>query len=183
MFDLEDLTKKGKACGFTHVAYLDADTIQLMPDVRQMCASNSCHMYGANWCCPPGIGDLSECEKKIRQYKKGILVQTVGELEDELDGETMMETEAEHKKHFDKMHELLRTIYPHLLACGAGTCTRCKKCTYPDAPCRFPDELHHSIEGYGFIVLELSRMAGIKYINGQSTATFFGAVLYDEREK
>ena len=101
MFDLEDLTKKGKACGFTHVAYLDADTIQLMPDVRQMCASNSCHMYGANWCCPTGIGDLSECEKKIRQYKKGILVQTVGELEDELDGETMMETEAEHKKHFE----------------------------------------------------------------------------------
>ncbi|MBQ9912152.1 MAG: hypothetical protein IJM49_03895 [Firmicutes bacterium] len=46
--------------------------------------------------------------------------------------------------------------------------------------CRFPDELQPSIEGYGLYVLELARLAGIRYNNGQSTVTFFGAVVYSE---
>lgn len=39
-------------------------------------------------------------QKKIEKYREGIIVQTVGKLEDPLDGETMMETEAVHKQNF-----------------------------------------------------------------------------------
>ena len=179
MFSLEEIAGIGKECGFTYVAPLDADTIELNTDVRKMCESNSCGMYGANWCCPPGMGDLGVCEEKIRKYKRGVLVQTVGELEDELDGETMMETEAAHKKHFDAMHRRLLEIYPGLLACGAGTCTRCKKCTYPDAPCRFPDKLHPSIESYGVEVNVLARSAHVRYNNGPNTVTFFSCIFFN----
>ena len=49
--------------------------------------------------CPPGCGSLEECEAKVRQYRYGIIVQTVGELEDAFDGEGMMETEARHKEY------------------------------------------------------------------------------------
>ena len=132
--NLEELKKTGEECGFTHVGGLDVSTIRLMPEVREMCAKNTCGMYGRNWCCPPGSGSLEECEKKIRQYTKGILVQTVGELEDALDGEAMMETEQQHKEHFYSMQKILEEKYPGMLAIGSGTCTRCKKCTYPDAP-------------------------------------------------
>ena len=43
---------------------------------------------------------LRNVEAKVRQYKYGIIVQTVGELEDIFDGEGMMETEARHKEYF-----------------------------------------------------------------------------------
>ena len=65
----------------------------------------------------------------------------------------------------------------YLLLSNEG-CKRCEKCTYPDAPCRFPDKLFHSLEGYGFIVSELAKMAGISYINGENTVTYFGAVMF-----
>ncbi len=68
---------------------------------------------------------------RSNQYQAGILVQTVGELEDSMDGETMMETEALHKQNFYAMEKLLRETYPDMLAIGAGCCTKCETCTYP----------------------------------------------------
>ena len=106
-----------------------------------MCASDTCHKYNKCWSCPPGCGSLEECEKRVRNYKYGIIVQTVGELEDALDGESMMETEARHKEYFVEFEKKLREIYPDMLAIGAGCCTKCKVCTYPDAPCRFPKQV------------------------------------------
>ena len=179
MFDLEKLIREGEACGFTHVAPLDADTIRLMPEVRQMCEKNTCGMYGANWCCPPGMGDLAECERKIRKYKKGILVQTVAELEDELDGETMMEAEAAHKRHFDTLHEQLLREYPGLLACGAGTCTKCKKCSYPDKPCRFPEHNYASMEAYGMLVTQVCRANDLPYYYGPCTIAYTSCFLIE----
>ena len=86
--DIENLMILGKQASFTHIAPLDCSTIKLLPEVRQMCAENTCHMYGKNWSCPPGCGTLEECETQIRKYSHGILVQTVGKLEDSMDGAT-----------------------------------------------------------------------------------------------
>ena len=108
MLDYKELEKQGLAHGFSHVAPLDCSTIELMPEVRAMCEKNTCHRYGKCWSCPPGCGSLEECQKIIDAYQHGIIVQTVGELEDELDGETMMETEALHKEHFLSLEKELR---------------------------------------------------------------------------
>ncbi len=91
---------------FTNVAPLACDTIELKPEVRQMCASDSCHKYNKCWSCPPGCGTLEECEQRVRKYKLGILVQTVGQLEDSMDGEGMMRTEATHKASFYSLEKI-----------------------------------------------------------------------------
>ncbi len=131
--DIKKIEQMGMEQGFSHVVLLDCDTIELKPEVRQMCAADTCHKYDKCWSCPPGCGSLEECEAKVRQYKYGIIVQTVGELEDAFDGEGMMETEARHKEYFVEFEKKLREIYPDMLAIGAGCCTKCKVCTYPDA--------------------------------------------------
>lgn len=100
MLNIKELEELGKKAGFSHVALLKSDSIELMPEVREMCKNNICHMYAKRWSCPPGCGDLEVCRKKIEKYREGIIVQTVGKLEDPLDGETMMETEAVHKQNF-----------------------------------------------------------------------------------
>lgn len=179
MIDMEKLEKLGKEEGFSHVAPLDCDTIELKPEVRQMCASGTCHKYGKCWSCPPGCGSLEECEKKVRQYRKGILVQTVGVLEDSLDGETMMETEAKHKDTFYAFERKLRTLYPNMLPIGAGCCTKCRTCTYPDEPCRFPGEAFSSMEAYGMLVTQVCQANHLEYYYGPCTIAYTSCYLLE----
>ena len=106
--NFKDLKQLCLSHGFTNVVPLACDTIELKPEVRQMCASDSCHKYNKCWSCPPGCGTLEECEQRVRKYKLGILVQTVGQLEDSMDGEGMMRTEAMHKASFYSLEKDLR---------------------------------------------------------------------------
>lgn len=177
--DIEKLQELGHAAGFTHIAPLDCSTIQLMPEVRNMCASNTCHMYGKNWCCPPGCGTLEECQERIRRYRRGILVQTVGQLEDPMDGESMMAAETAHKENFFRLEEVLRPLYPSMLPIGSGTCTRCKTCTYPDSPCRFPDKTFASMEAYGMLVTQVCQDNGLPYYHGPCTIAYTSCFLLD----
>ena len=94
MTDITTIIELAIKQGFSQAAPLNCSTIELRPEVRQMCEANTCHMYDRCWSCPPGCGSLEECRQKIAAYRYGILVQTTGQLEDDLDGETMMETES-----------------------------------------------------------------------------------------
>lgn len=175
--DRNKITELAKAQGFSQAALLDCRTIELKPEVRQMCEANTCHMYGKCWSCPPGCGSLETCREKIAGYRYGILVQTTGQLEDDLDGETMMETEALHKEHFYAFERVLRKQYPDMLAIGAGCCTKCAECTYPDEPCRFPKEAFSSMEAYGMVVTQICQANGLAYYYGPCTITYTSCYL------
>ena len=71
--------------GFTHGAVLDISTLNPRQDVRDMCAADQCGAYGKNWTCPPHCGSLEACGEKIRGYRRGILLQTVGKTEKAID--------------------------------------------------------------------------------------------------
>jgi predicted metal-binding protein len=173
----EELIKLGKQTGFTHVAQLNPATIELKPEVRQMCESNSCGMYGKSWSCPPACGTLDEYRTCILEYKEGILVQTVGELEDEFDGEGMKETEQQHKKYFYALYEKLREQFSHVLALGAGCCQQCNTCTYPDSPCRFPERKVSSMEACGMLVLQVCKDNHMEYYYGSNTIAYTSCFL------
>ena len=81
--DLKELQQLGKEIGFFKIEEMDTGKIKLLPEVRQMCSTDKCHMYGRNWSCPPACGTLEECGEDISGYTRGIIVQTKGELEDE----------------------------------------------------------------------------------------------------
>ena len=179
MVDLEYWKEKALECGFSHVGELDVDTIELRKEARDACAENKCHNYGKNWSCPPGCGTLEECDAKIRKFKRGLLVQTTGEI-DSLDFDGFMELGKNHGEAMKKFAELVRRELPGTMVMGASACMGCKTCTYPDAPCRFPEQLYPSIEGYGFLVSELAKQAGIPYTGKPTELRYFGAVLVKE---
>ena len=174
----EQLSKIAEEAGFSAWAPLDVSTIELKPEVRDMCAVNSCGQYGKRWSCPPGCGTLEECAEKIKACTHGILVQTYGDIEDGFDFEAMMEIEAEHKEHFSKMYQSLRESGTEVLAIGAGCCTLCKTCTYPDAPCRFPDRMFPCVESHGILVTDLAEKHGIDFLAGSNLVTWFSLILY-----
>lgn len=43
---------------------------------------------------------------------------------------------------------------------------------------RFPDRAMSSLEAYGVNVSELAVQCGMRYINGENTVTYFGAVFF-----
>ena len=179
MLDMEALNQLAQQVGFTHIGPLERSTIELRPEVREMCRTGNCGAYGKKWSCPPACGTLEECGERLNRFIRGILVQTVGELEDSLDYEAMMETEAEHKQHFADMEKILRQQYPGMLAIGAGACTKCRECTYPNAPCRFPDQSFASMEAYGMLVLQVCKANGMKYYYGPNTIAYTSMFLLE----
>ena len=179
MIDLERLKGLAAEAGFTHAGPLDVSTIRLLDEVRAMCASNSCGAYGHSWSCPPACGELDALRRTVSGYRAGLLVQTVGELEDEFDGEGMMQAQEDHKRHFEALHALLLRQWPDLLALGAGTCRRCAKCTYPDAPCRFPDKRVSSMEAYGMLVMEVCKANGMRYYYGPKSIAYTSCFLLE----
>ncbi len=173
----EDLTRLAEAAGFTAWGRLDAGTLEVKPEVRDMCAVNSCGVYNKVWSCPPGCGELEECSARLKKYGGGILVQTTGDIEDSFDFEGIMDIEADHKDHFTKMYAELRKAGVDVLALGAGCCRQCKTCTYPDAPCRFPEQMVSSMEAYGLVVLEVCKANDLQYYYGPNTMTYTSCFL------
>ena len=163
--------------GFTEYGYVPISQLNYSAAVRKICEGNSCRNYGASWACPPAVGTLDECRKRIAQYNTMMLFTKKYTLDSSFDFEAMGEGLRDFKKAVDRFHRNLDL--PSFLLLSNEGCGRCTKCTYPDEPCRFPNLLHHSLEGYGFVVNELAKEANIRYNNGPNTVTFFGALLFN----
>lgn len=177
MINLDLTIKKALDIGFSTVSQLDCSTIKLMPEVREMCEVNKCNQYDKNWVCPPACGTLEECEEKIKNYNLGIIVQTVGNLEDSMDFEGMVEIEKKHKSLFLKLSDELKKEYKDVLSLGVGSCIKCEKCTYPDKPCRFPENMISSMEAYGMLVSQVCIDNNVKYYYGSNTLAYTGCFL------
>ena len=175
----EEILDIVNSVGLTQNAVFDAEKLSFRTEVRDMCAADKCNMYGKNWACPPACGTLDEIRDKASEYSWGIVVQKTGQMEDPYDVDVMMETEQELKKEFTKLCDIL--IEREKIDCfpmGAGSCMRCSECTYPDAPCRFPDKLFPSMEACGLVVSDTCELARIPYYYGKNTITYTCCILF-----
>lgn len=163
--------------GFTVAVPLNIDTLRPREDVRAMCAADKCHAYGKNWTCPPHCGTLAECETQMKNYSRGILLQTVGHMEKTIDSKAYRRTEQRFLELFHQFSDLIRETHPDALCLGAGGCRICKICAWPE-PCRFPEKACSSMEGYGLFVTEVCRDNGAKYHHGERTITYTACVLW-----
>lgn len=174
---MEAWIEKAKACGFTHAGPLDPATLNVMQMVRDTCASGRCKAYGHNWTCPPACGTLEECTERMQKYKRGILLQTVGELKKTIDTKGYMETEERHRESLLRFAEEMRKTYPEALCLGAGGCRVCRNCAYPE-PCRFPDRAISSMEAYGLFVTQVCRDNQMQYYYGVRTIAYTACILF-----
>lgn len=172
-----DWLAKAKELGFDAAVSLDPKALTAREDVREMCAADKCGAYGKNWTCPPAVGTLEQCQQKMRQYSRGILVQTVGHMSKTVDSRCYRETERRHLRNFYAFAEAVRKRHPDALCLGAGGCRVCGQCAYPET-CRFPEKAVSSMEGYGLFVTQVCRDAGVPYYYGERTVTYTACILY-----
>ena len=179
MMNYQEIAEKVLALGADRAGVVYVSEIEFEPSFRTLCEQNSCGMYGKSWMCPPYVGEYQELIQKAREYEAAIVYQTIGRLEDSYDFEGMMQAG-------EKMNRLTQTIRRELntlsgyetLFLGAGGCRVCTICAKAEEkPCRYPDQALASLEAYCINVSKLAPLAGMKYINGQDTLTYFGTVL------
>lgn len=169
------------ALGVSNVAVINVADIQTDTAFREMCESNRCGMYGKCWMCPPECGEISELIEEIKKYKYALVYNQITVIEDSFDIEGMFDA----KKKQQSLLKNVRNIFYSkniadllfLAAGGCGVCDKCSKIT--DEPCRHPEQAISSLEAYGVNVSKLAESAGMKYINGKNTVTYFAMVLFD----
>ena len=162
--------------GFSKAGGFAVENLKFMPEVREMC-NDSCFFYNRNWQCPPACAPFDELKRRAQQFSTGLLVQTIGEMEDPFDADTMNDTYKQHEDNFREFYNKLKADFPNMLALGADTCKLCKVCTYPDAPCRMPDKVIAPIESYGLIVNDICKIAGVDYNYGKLKIAYTGCYL------
>lgn len=177
MMDLKALAKE---CGFSVAEDLNPKTLKFLPEVREMCAADRCRHYNKSWACPPACGTLEEWQAKASRFTKGILMQTVGEIEDSYDFEGMMEINARNAENFARFADQVLDAGLDCLPMSVGVCMRCEKCTYPDAPCRFPDRMFSSMEACGLMVNQVCTDNGVPYNYGPGRMAYTSCLLYNE---
>ena len=169
-----------ESVGFETLGEMNPAELTIHQEVRDMCASNQCGNYDASWSCPPACGTVSEYQEKVVKYKHGLVFQTIAEMEDDFDFEAIEEGGKLHAERFNKMVDQLLETGADVMPLSAGTCTRCKECTYPDNPCRFPEKVFPSMEACGLMVGEVCKAAGIAYYPGPQKLAFCSSVLHND---
>lgn len=166
--------------GAFKASVISAEDIKTDKMFRDLCEANACGMYGKCYMCPPDIGDIDFLMAKLRDYRSALIYQTVTALEDSFDFEGMTEARIEANRIALKLRSVFDEVgIKNVLHLSAGACGICETCAKRTGePCRCPDLAMASLEAYGINVNELAKSAGIKYINGQDTVTYFGAVLF-----
>ncbi|HIS44557.1 MAG TPA: DUF2284 domain-containing protein [Candidatus Scatomorpha merdigallinarum] len=177
------LTDLAIEIGFECASEFDAGELVFSQEVRAMCASGRCKRYGKCWSCPPACGSIEALERRARKFSRCVLVQTVAALDGDFDAEGIKAAEEAHKRRFDTLSRQARLVTRgEFLPMGAGSCTRCVQCTYPDKPCRHPDKLWPSMEAYGLLVSDACKSAGLEYYHGPGTITYSSCILINEEE-
>lgn len=172
-----ELAEKALSFGAYKAAVIKVSDIETDKVFRELCEKNVCGRFGKCYTCPPDVGDIDELIAKLKSYDLALVYQTLGVLEDSFDFEGMIEAGEKHA-------ELVRRImneYDGALHLGAGGCKLCQRCgKITGEPCRHPNEAIASLEAHGVNVSRLAEISGMKYINGQNTVTYFGAMLFKE---
>lgn len=183
--DLEQITKLISDAGAYHVGVVAVKDIDFEPGFRKLCESNSCGMYGRSWMCPPLVGEVDRLIASLKRWQWAVVYQTVDALEDSYDFEGMMAAGEKMNRLAARIRrELAQLDTGSVLLLGAGGCRVCQRCAkLDDQPCRRPEEAIASLEAYGINVSTLALQAGMKYINGADTVTYFGAVFLGEGER
>ena len=172
-----DSVKLALELGFSHAAKLTMQALTPMAQVRDMCSADRCQSFGRRWSCPPACGTLEQAAERMRSYSSGLLVQTVGRLQDDFDIEGIGQIQRLHKRQFETLVRYARREHASCLPLTAGACTRCIACTYPNRSCRFPDKMISSMEAYGLLVSDVCQKSGLAYYYGPKTIAYTSCIL------
>jgi len=166
---------------FDNAKLIPASKVTFSDEVRRLCEQNICGNFGKSWTCPPAVDSLDTLQARVSPYSRLMIFNKVYPLEDSFDWEGMVSSAKQFQAGIGKLKRQIRRSEPGFdgLILGAGACTLCETCSYPQGePCRNPDQAIYSVESFGIDAMALMTDNGLKYNNGPNTVTYVGGVFH-----
>ena len=159
--------------------YIDPKELDFSERIRYIC-KYECPMYGKSWACPPGVGEVSKCEKKCKDYENCLLIGTITEVSDVADINACLATRGSHEDVTNQVRDLLREqgIEPFVLSSEA--CAACDRCAILDGqPCRYPQRMHPCVESHGIVLTTTLDSLGLEFQYGGNIVTWYSLLFFN----
>ena len=125
------------------------------------------------------MGDLEECERRIRDYGHALFFSSVAEVSDIMNMDEMLSTRNAHEKLTTKIGEFLKQQGHEIYILSTESCDICPECTYPrNQPCRHPEYMHPCLESHGVVVNEIVEALQMEYNLGGNTILWFSMICF-----
>lgn len=157
-------------------AFIRTDELVFSERVRQVCREH-CPMYGARWVCPPAVGTVDACRARATAFEEGLFFATAQETDAIANFDRTLETRDAHEAITRRALDRVREQAVETLTLSAGGCGGCRSCTWPGAPCRFPERAFPCVESYGILVSDLAERRGFELSAGNAVL-WFSLILY-----
>ncbi len=151
---------------------IEVDELVRADFVRKYCQQNACGKYGRTWVCFEANKKKYKLDRAF-DYDYVLLFNNVYKLEDSFDIETMDSSAAHFMDIVRKIWAFFKKKKLDSLPFGLGGCELCKKCTFPNDECRYPDQVIFPLESIDIDVASTAYNNGFNYINGINTVTYF----------
>ena len=172
----EQIEKKIAAFPLCQYAFASLSDFSFSDKVQIICESE-CEKYGKSWSCPPAVGTVKECRERCFGYDEAFLFTTVTEVEDLMNMEQMLKTRKDHELVTRDIQSLFLEEGIDVFVLSAEACDYCEVCTYPTAPCRYPDRMFPCVESHGILVTELAERYDISFYYEGNVVTWFSILL------
>ena len=166
------------ASGAFETGFLSIADLAFEEDIRKYCVGNVCRCYNTTWACPPAVGTLETCRQRVLAFVEGLLIATITEVSDIANIRETLDTRAPHEEITRQVLELVRQQAADTLTLSTEACAHCEKCTWPGAPCRFPERMFPCVESHCILVTDLAEKHDIDFMAEGNVVTWFSLILY-----
>ena len=157
--------------------FLETEDLVFSDKVRFIC-EKECPRYGHSWACPPVIGTIQECMERCRRFSHALLFTTAADVPDIADFQGCLNARRDHEQVSYDLTERIKQEFGETLTLTTG-CMTCKTCSYPDTPCRHPEQRFATIESHGILIMQTAADAGLSYNFDGHTVIYFSLVFYN----
>lgn len=164
--------------GYTDIVKAPRSDTETGLKFRKICETNRCGTYNTSWTCPPAVGPVDECIDAMHGYDDCIIVTKTFEDVDMNDSASLKRMADIHQSGCRRIKHAFMDEGFDVLALTDGACNFCGSCTYPDAPCRSPEEKVPSVSGYGIDMGEYIPKSGLEFSFEKDRITFYGLMLF-----
>ncbi|MDD6212206.1 MAG: DUF2284 domain-containing protein [Clostridiales bacterium] len=161
--------------------FLRSDQVEFLDRVRTICREQ-CPRYGTSWACPPAVGTVEECRDRCMKFNKVLIFTTMAEVSDITNLEETLATRKGHEEISRQVEQVLKELFGDCLVLSTESCSICKECTYPNGPCRHPEQMYPCVESYGILVTALAEQAGMAFLEDYNMVLWFSAAFFQDEE-
>ncbi len=161
---VRQVLQQAQTFGFYKAKIINMAEVPFDSAFRKYCEDNRCGEYNANYSCPPMCGSPEAMERRLRVYKRALVLQTKWDLADYQDQASVRKAENSHNIAMIGLIDNMRRGGHNGVMCGASCCSLCEACEMRNGrPCLRSNLKFSCMSAYCIHVKKLAEQCGMEY--------------------